>query len=60
MDKNTTISINKKRNADEMESNQPNEVRTVKIQRIESEERKYQEKIWMVHRIAINLFKNAR
>lgn len=44
MDVNTPKSINKKRNADEMETNEPNELQTVKIQKSESAERKYRRK----------------
>lgn len=35
------ISTNQKRKADEMESNQPNELRTIKVQKTESMARKY-------------------
>lgn len=35
------ISTNQKRKADEMESNQPNELRTIKVQKTEPMARKY-------------------
>lgn len=41
MEMNPVISMNKKRNADEMESSQPEKSQKVKVQRLESQERKY-------------------
>lgn len=41
METSPVISTNQKRKADEMESNQPNELRTIKVQKTESMARKY-------------------